>query len=469
RRSDGHGVMAPRVTAADGADLLLAWYGDDVTGSTDALEALGAAGVPTVLFLAPPSREQLDADFPACRAVGVAGIARSLPTRGLRDEIEPILRALVELRPAAVHYKVCSTFDSSPDVGSIGAAIDLGWPILRPDWVPILVAAPALGRYTVFATHFATYRGEVYRLDRHPVMSRHPITPMTEPDLRRHLGAQTDRPIGLVDIRALEAGLDAAGAALDGELAAGRRVVVCDGIDDPTVAVAARLAWHRRPPDRPAFVVGSSGVETGLVDVWRTEELLGRGTTEPAGGRLGPPSGPVVVASGSASPWTAIQIGRAFDAGWADVPLDTERLVSDPKAAVDAAAATAERAVRDGSNVVVHAALGPDDARLVATRAIALGAGLDDRTLATRLGHALGATLTAVVASTGIRRAALAGGDASGWAARALRVEALEYVASLDPGVPLCRATRVAGSPDLELVLKGGQLGSEDVFVRLAA
>ena len=30
-------------------------------------------------------------------------------------------------------------------------------------------------------------------------MSRHPVTPMTEADLRRHLSRQTDKRIGLVD------------------------------------------------------------------------------------------------------------------------------------------------------------------------------------------------------------------------------------------------------------------------------
>ena len=35
--------------------LLLSYYGDDFTGSTDVMEAFTAAGVPTVLFLRPPT------------------------------------------------------------------------------------------------------------------------------------------------------------------------------------------------------------------------------------------------------------------------------------------------------------------------------------------------------------------------------------------------------------------------------
>ena len=52
--------------------LLLAYYGDDFTGSTDAMESFTAAGVPTVLFFQPPTSDALRR-FPQARAVGLAG------------------------------------------------------------------------------------------------------------------------------------------------------------------------------------------------------------------------------------------------------------------------------------------------------------------------------------------------------------------------------------------------------------
>src|SRR5215212_6084333 len=48
-------------------DLLLTYYGDDFTGSTDALEALTLGGVPAVLFLEPPTRDVLTTQFPGVR------------------------------------------------------------------------------------------------------------------------------------------------------------------------------------------------------------------------------------------------------------------------------------------------------------------------------------------------------------------------------------------------------------------
>jgi len=62
------------------------------------------------------------------------------------------------------------------------------------------------GRYCVFGNLYARLgaEGEVFRLDRHPSMSRHPITPMDEADLRLHLSKQTRKKIGLLDVTQLD-------------------------------------------------------------------------------------------------------------------------------------------------------------------------------------------------------------------------------------------------------------------------
>ncbi|MEI9955987.1 MAG: four-carbon acid sugar kinase family protein [Ferruginibacter sp.] len=57
--------------------ILLAFYGDDFTGSTDALEFICRAGAKAVLFIEPPTIEQLKS-FPNLNAYGVAGKTRSL-------------------------------------------------------------------------------------------------------------------------------------------------------------------------------------------------------------------------------------------------------------------------------------------------------------------------------------------------------------------------------------------------------
>ena len=156
--------------------LLLTFYGDDFTGSTDALEQLTLAGIRTALFIQPPTPAQLK-KFPGLQAIGVAGKTRSLAPEAMERELKPALLALQKFGARHVHYKVCSTFDSSPTIGNIGRVMDVAAKIFPAPFIPLLVAAPALGRYTVFGQHFARYgigsAGAIHRLDRHPSISKH--------------------------------------------------------------------------------------------------------------------------------------------------------------------------------------------------------------------------------------------------------------------------------------------------------
>ena len=119
---------------------LLSWYGDDFTGSAAVMEVLTFGGVESVLFLDVPTLEQL-ADFPDARAIGVAGIARSQTPEWMDGHLPPVFSALAALGTPLTHYKVCSTLDSSPAIGSIGHALDLAAPILGGSWYPVLIAA----------------------------------------------------------------------------------------------------------------------------------------------------------------------------------------------------------------------------------------------------------------------------------------------------------------------------------------
>src|SRR6185437_15294785 len=92
--------------------LLVTYYGDDFTGSTDVMEVLTASGLRTVLFLDAPSPQRLKA-YDGIRAVGVAGRSRSLARGQMDDELRPTFERLKALSAPLIHYKVCSTFDSS--------------------------------------------------------------------------------------------------------------------------------------------------------------------------------------------------------------------------------------------------------------------------------------------------------------------------------------------------------------------
>src|SRR4030095_10710065 len=113
------------------------------------------------------------------------------------ENLEPVRAAMSRLPVPLVHYKVCSTSASPPAIGSIGRVMDLSRAAFGDTAIPIVAATPALGRYCAFGNLFARSGtdGRVHRIDRHPIMSVHPVTPMHEADLARHLGQQTSMPI----------------------------------------------------------------------------------------------------------------------------------------------------------------------------------------------------------------------------------------------------------------------------------
>ena len=156
----------------------------------------------TILFIDPPTIEQLNS-FPGLDAYGVAGKTRALNPEAMEKILVPAFEQMKATGAKHIHYKVCSTFDSSPAVGSIGKAIDCGARVFDNKLIPVLGGMPALGRYCVFGNLFAKMgigsNGKIYRIDKHPSMSKHPVTPMNESDLRIHLGKQTNKKIGLID------------------------------------------------------------------------------------------------------------------------------------------------------------------------------------------------------------------------------------------------------------------------------
>src|ERR1700735_8160 len=154
--------------------VLLAFYGDDFTGSSAVMEVMTFAGLPAVMFVETPTPAQLQR-FSNYRVIGIASVARAQSPSWMDAHLPAAFRALAELKAPINHYKVCSTLDSSPAVGSIGRAIDIGVPIFSErlgaaNWQPMVVAAPEIGRYQAFGHLFAAHGDSVFRLDKHPVM-----------------------------------------------------------------------------------------------------------------------------------------------------------------------------------------------------------------------------------------------------------------------------------------------------------
>jgi 3-oxoisoapionate kinase len=440
---------------------LLSFYGDDLTGSTDAMEALSLAGFRTALFLKPATDAQmarLSAQGPL-QALGLAGTSRSETPAWMDVHLPVAFNWLKQQHASVCHYKVCSTFDSAAHVGNIGRALEIGAAMFVQKVVPVVVGVPQLKRFTVFGNLFATMNGITYRIDRHPVMSRHPVTPAHEADLRLHLAAQTKAPIGLVDWQVLLSG-DASAAvdlALDAE---GEPVqgVVLDVADRATQSMVGEQLWRKRGEVNSLFVVGSSGVEYALVEAWRSAGI--RGGVPEARADVGP-VGQIAVVSGSCSEVTARQIRASEALGFVLVAVDAGRLASRALGDAEQARvlALAQQALLNGQSVIAYTALGPD------SMSTAVG---DAEPHA--IGRRLGRLLRDMVVAGGLKRAVVAGGDTSSHALRELDVFALTIAMPLPrtPGSPLCTVhSEEAAFEGLQLAFKGGQIGDADYFAAI--
>lgn len=435
---------------------ILAWYGDDFTGAAAVMEVMEFSGFPSVLFLEPPTPDLL-ARFAGRRCIGIAGDARTRGPDWMRETLPGILASLRATGAGLVHYKMCSTLDSAPEVGSVGCAAEIG---LQDGGAALMVvAAPRIGRWQVFGTLFARHSAGISRLDRHPTMSRHPVTPMEEADVRLHLARQTNLPLGLVNILDLKTD---ASAALAREKTKGARIISFDLLDDPCLQAVGRLLRGEMAAGQ-AFVIGSQGVEDALVAALVAD---GHALPTPC------PAGPVdriVIGSGSCSPETEQQIARAEAAGFAVIPLNAAVAVD--RRAWRSASAYAEEAafaaLEKGQSVVMASARGPDDPSIAAAREAQAAVGQSPRDAAEALGSGIGGILARLRDRGAASRFAVAGGDTSSFATRAFGVSALTAEAEIAPAVPLMKAHFHRTDAACDWIVKGGQMGPEDLFVRM--
>lgn len=446
-------------------ELLLAFYGDDFTGSTDAMEALARSGYRTVLFLEAPSLDRLK-KFEGLRCIGVAGTSRAKSPEDMEAELRPVFEKLSMSGAPLVHYKTCSTFDSSPEVGSIGRAIGVARDYFSDQvTVPLLVGAPRLGRYTLFGQHFAKMHDTVYRLDRHPVMSQHPSTPMHEADLRLHLAEQTADTIALMDIVELDGDADAVLGRYRDKLEEKPGILLFDALDEDRLKRCGQLIQDK-PEGAGAFVVGSSGVEYALAAHW--DEL---GLAAPSSEKIAPeapvrPSDTILVVSGSASPVSRLQIERAIAAGFRGIRITPDAIEDTQGTARSELVRQAVNVLAEGLSVVLYTALGPEDEAIGETRTRLKAMGFTGAEAGEFIGRSLGKLTKQIMGQAKLGRIVVAGGDTSGFVTSEMGAYGLEMIWDVSPGAPLCRVYSDDASLDgLELALKGGQLGSPDYFI----
>ena len=405
--------------------MILGAIGDDFTGSSDLGLILADGGMATVQYIGVP-------DTPADASVQAGVVALKTRSVPVAEAVAQSLAALDWLRAQGCrqfYFKYCSTFDSTAE-GNIGPVIDALIDALGTD-APVIVcpAFPATGR-TVYQGHL--FVGD--RLLSESGMQNHPLTPMTDPDLRRWLGYQTPRNVGHLPLAGVR--LDAR-AGLIAARDAGQQIVVADAVEDEDLRRLGRAAKGF------GLLTGGSGLAIALPEVH---------------GASGTPSawvgenGPALVLSGSCSIATRGQIGAHIAAGgWAE-KIDVATVM----AGILDAPALLDRALAAKGLPLLYTSDDPAEVRRAQAQ---FGSDASAHAI-----ESLFASLAALAVQRGVRRLITAGGETSGAVVQALGATALEIGPRIDPGVP---ALRLVGAP-VVLALKSGNFGAVDFFAKAA-
>jgi uncharacterized protein YgbK (DUF1537 family) len=409
--------------------VILGCIGDDFTGSSDLANTLAKEGMRVTQYVGVP-------DGAAAPEVEAGVVALKSRSNDPREAVAQSLAALDWLRAQGctqVFFKYCSTFDSTAE-GNIGPVAQALADALDARGVVFCPAFPGTGR--------SIYQGHLFVADAllsESGMQNHPLTPMTDPDLRRVLAAQSSESVGHVGYADVAQGASAISAALAREDAAGHRFVIMDALQDSDLReIGAAL-------DGAALITGGSGVALGLPANFRKAGLIGE-----AGSAWQGQTGPCVILSGSCSIATRGQL-EVHRADSPSLEISAEQILSGD---VTAQSATAWAVSQEGIPVIYSSA-DPDVVRQVQdTHGREASADAIEAFFA--------ATARALVAA-GVTRLITAGGETSGAVVEGLSLGELAIGPEIDPGVPALRA-----GEDLVLALKSGNFGAPDFFAKAA-
>ncbi|MEO1680580.1 MAG: 3-oxo-tetronate kinase [Pseudomonadota bacterium] len=401
--------------------MKLGCIGDDFTGSSDLANTLAKEGMRVVQYSGVP-----DSAAPGDVEAGVV----ALKTRSIApaDAVTQSLEALDWLLAQGctqIFFKYCSTFDSTPQ-GNIGPVADALAEALSADRVIVCPAFPGTGR--------SVYQGHLFvgdRLLNESGMETHPLTPMSDADLRRWLAPQTRHAVGHVAAGTVFQGAEAIARALAAEQDAGKTLIVVDAIRDDDLRAIGHAARDLK------LITGGSGVALGLPANFGALPRAPEWTGQP---------GKALVLSGSCSTATRGQVAyHAARHPARELPAaDIIEGRLEPREVVDWAMATNDLPL-------IYSSADP-----ASVEAVQRQFGRDRSAAAI---EAFFATSARLAVEAGVTRIITAGGETSGAVVEGLALEELAIGPEIDPGVPALRA-----NVGLVVALKSGNFGAEDFF-----
>lgn len=400
------------------------WIGciaDDFTGGSDAASFLQKAGLRTILLNGDYLEERIMAHEPD--AVVIALKSRSIPAPEAVAQVTKAAKWLLAHGAKQLYFKYCSTFDSTPG-GNIGPVTDALMELLDVPFTVLCPSLPINGR--------TVENGDLYVngiLLEHSSMRNHPINPMTKSSLP---------------------------------------VLMMEQSRYPCIALTrAEMAEHPAAFNVPAehftlvppYATDQDGAR--IAEVFGDMPLLtgGSGLLQHLGARLGlsgqaalscAEAAPRLLLAGSCSVMTQKQVQRYLEKGGSAVRIDPEALLSggQTEKGLCTKMASAER------DLLFYSTAPAEQVRRNQRR----GTQAVSELLESLMGR-----LAVCGRKQGYRRIVVAGGETSSAVVRALHAEACWIGESIAPGVPELWPVE---QPEIRLVLKSGNFGNEDFFLK---
>ena len=410
--------------------LLIGCVADDFTGASDAASFLAKSGMRTMLFNGVPKTEQ-------SYEMDAAVIALKTRTEETGKAVEDSLEAVKWFQKqdaCHIYSKYCSTFDSTPD-GNIGPILDAILDECKEKSSIICPALPVNGR--------TVSQGKLYvngvPLDESP-MKNHPLTPMWESDLGKLMEPQSKYPCIKVTEEIMKGSKEEIEQYIAKESQGKEKFyLIPDYVKDEDAAKIAEVFGDMK------VLSGGSGILTELGKKYC-------GKAEGAAMPSSATEGRGIVLAGSCSQATLEQIRVFQEAGHYSCKIDPVKLLDGTDTPERIWPCVLEES--QGKEILIYSSDTPEHVKKMQD--------IGKEKVANAIEKAI-SDLAVLAEKDGFRRIIVAGGETSGAVTKKMGYDAYLIGESIAPGVPVMIP---AENPQIRLVLKSGNFGQPDFFLR---
>lgn len=414
--------------------ILLGIVADDFSGASDAASFLVEQGIKTYLFNGIPEEKTFQADENI--AIVIALKTRTERTDLAVQQSLDAFQWLIDNKASKLYSKYCSTFDSTRE-GNIGPIIDA---VLDKYEIPYTIIAPAL-----------PINGRIVK-DGHLIvngipldethMKDHPLTPMWDSDLKKLIEPQGK-------YRAIKINSDLLEDKENHEILKMINQIAKDNKNFYIIPDYANEVHAKRIVELFGdlkFLTGGSGLMTELGKKFKKEIQQTSDKVESS------TKGKAIVLAGSCSQATLSQIDVFKQNNRKAIKLNPIDLVNGKQTKEEVWKEIEES---DEDAILVYSSEKPENVKKAQE-----GAGAEK---VSQLLEETTAHIALKAIENGYNRLIIAGGETSGAVTKVLGHDSYIIGESIAPGVPILVPLENKG---LRLVLKSGNFGQEDFFLR---